>query len=165
MIPMPFTIRAIETRDDPLVAAIIRGVMTEFGCTGQGYAIHDPEVAAMTAAYDRPGAEFYVVVDGAEVRGCGGFSRLAGTTDDDATCELQKMYFLPELRGRGAGRALLEMLLERMRGHGYRRCYLETTAQMEVARTLYRRLGFEEIPGPLGATGHHGCDRFFIRRI
>jgi putative acetyltransferase len=71
------------------------------------------------------------------------------------------MYFRAPARGRGLGRALLELLLDDMRECGYRRCYLETTSWMDDAQRLYRAAGFRELPQVLGSTGHCGCDRFF----
>ena len=159
------SIRPITAADDPAVAAIIRTVMTEYACSGEGFAIQDPEVDHMTQAYPGGPAQYYVVSAGGRVLGAGGFGPLAGVPASEQTCELRKMYFLPALRGRGAGRALLELLLQRMRDAGYRRCYLETTEQMHAARQLYTRLGFTAICAPLGATGHHGCDRFYLRPL
>jgi putative acetyltransferase len=72
------------------------------------------------------------------------------------------MYFLPQLRGLGAGAALMQRCLEAARGHGFRRCYLETLRGMDAAMRLYERSGFRKIPGPLGATGHGGCDSFYL---
>jgi putative acetyltransferase len=158
-------VRPIRHEDDGSVAAIIRDVMTEFFCNRAGFAIHDAEVDAMTQAYAAPGSEFYVVERERRVLGCGGFGPLAGLAPSERTCELRKMYYRKELRGRGAGERLLRHLLARMVGHGYRRCYLETTDQMAAARRLYERLGFVPIERCLGATGHHGCNRYYVRDL
>jgi len=155
----PLDIRPICPGDDAAVAAIIRAVMREFGACGAGFAIHDPEVNAMSRAYARPGAEFHVVVSGAQVLGGGGIAPLEG--GEAGVCELRKMYFLPDARGRGVGERLLRLLLERARALGYRRCYLETLTGMDAAQRLYERLGFRRLSAPLGATGHFSCDRFY----
>jgi putative acetyltransferase len=160
---MKVMIRDIQPADDAAVAAVIRAVMPEFGADGPGFAIHDPEVGAMSVAYGGPGTVYLVVeVDGV-VAGGGGIAPLAG--GPAGVCELQKMYFLPSLRGQGAGRRLLTLLLERARGFGYERCYLETLTGMDAAQGLYRSLGFEPLCAPLGTTGHHGCDRWFLRTL
>lgn len=156
----PYRIRPIEARDDAAVAAIIRTVMPEFGADGAGFAIHDAEVDAMSAAYDAPRSRYYVVECAGTVAGGGGIAPLAGGAAD--TCELRKMYFLPRLRGLGAGRELLARCLDSARAFGFRRCYLETLTTMERAQELYRRFGFRMLAAPLGATGHHGCNRWYL---
>lgn len=158
-----FLIRPIEPRDDAAVATIIRSVMPEFGASGPGFAIHDPEVAGMSAAYARPRCAYFVVERDAVLLGGGGVAPLDGADAD--TCELRKMYFLPALRGLGAGRALMGTCLEAARAAGFRRCYLETLAGMDAAQRLYERSGFARIAGPLGATGHFGCNRFYLREL
>ena len=153
------TIRPIRAEDDAAVAAIIRTVMPEFGAEGPGFAIVDPEVDHMSAAYAAPRSAYFVVTDGARVIGGGGVAPLEH--GDGATCELRKMYFLPEARGRGAGAALLSRCLERARAFGFTTCYLETLARMDAARKLYARFGFKPLCAPMGRTGHFGCDSYY----
>ena len=158
-----FTIRAIEPRDDAAIAAIIRSVMPEFGADGAGFAIHDAEVAAMNAAYARERCAYFVVEIDAVVLGGGGFAPLdAGDAD---ICELRKMYFLPALRGRGAGHALIARCLDAARLSGFTRCYLETLTGMDAAQHVYVQSGFARINAALGSTGHHGCDRYYLRKL
>ncbi|HST27226.1 MAG TPA: GNAT family N-acetyltransferase [Rudaea sp.] len=159
---MSFTIRPIEAHDDAAVAAIIRAVMPEFGADGPGFAIHDAEVGAMHAAYAKPGRIYFVVELDGKVCGGAGVAPLDG---EAGTCELRKMYFLPELRGRGAGDALMRRCLEAARALGYRRCYLETLTGMDAAQKLYARHGFACIPAAMGATGHFSCNRFYLRDL
>jgi len=141
------------------VARVIRAVMPEYGARGPGFAINDPEVDAMCAAYPAPGAVYFVLEVDGEVVGGGGVGPLAG--GQDGTCELRKMYFLPAARGLGAGKALLGRCLEEARARGYRRMYLETLTGMDAAQRLYERFGFTRLAAPLGATGHFGCDRWY----
>jgi len=159
----PWIIRPIRQEDDHAIEAIIHEVMREHGCAGEGFAIHDAEVAAMSRGYQTDEARYYVVENANTVLGGAGFARLEGSNQDQGVCELRKMYFLPACRGLGVGRAMLELLLDEMRLAGYRRCYLETTSWMDRAQNLYRQQGFVEQPEPEGATGHHGCDKFFSR--
>ncbi len=161
----PVILRPIRQRDDAAMAAIIREVMTAHGASGPGFAIHDAEVDAMSAAYATPDARYYVVEHDGQVVGGAGFARLHGSRAADAVCELRKMYFLPRARGLGIGRALLALLLDEMRAAGFRRCYLETTRQMTAAQRLYRAAGFVPQAGAEGATGHHGCDTFYSRAL
>lgn len=161
----PWILRPIRPADDAAIAATIREVMTEHRCSGEGFAIHDAEVQRMSAHYAAADTRYFVVEHAREVLGGAGFARLAGSGPDAAICELRKMYFRPQTRGLGLGRALLELLLDEMRTAGYRRCYLETTSWMQRAQQLYRRCGFQPLPGAMGATGHHGCNAFFARDL
>jgi putative acetyltransferase len=157
---LPLSIRPITAADDAAVAAVIRTVMPEFGARGPGFAINDPEVDHMSRAYDRPGAAYFVVEAESRILGGGGIAPLDGGPAD--TCELRKMYFLPAARGRGAGRALLERCVATARDAGYARCYLETLTGMDAAQHLYQKLGFRPLPAQMGATGHFGCNRYYL---
>jgi putative acetyltransferase len=156
--------RPIRPEDDAAVAAIIRQVMPEFGADGPGFALHDPEVDHMSAAYAAPGAAYFVVVDEADRPvGGGGIAALEG--GEPGVCELRKMYFLPEARGKGLGEALLRHCLAAAEAFGYHTCYLETLTGMDGALKLYRKLGFRPLCAPWGRTGHGGCDRWFSREL
>ena len=161
--PQAFHIRPIEPRDDAALAAIIRNVMPEFGAGGAGFAIHDAEVDAMCAAYAKPRSAYFVVAVDGKVAGGGGVAPLEHGEPD--VCELRKMYFLPEARGLGAGNAMMVHCLDAARSFGFKRCYLETLTGMDAAQHLYRKHGFTPLCAPLGKTGHHGCDRWFIRAL
>src|SRR5688572_29352472 len=150
----PYLLRPIETRDDPAIADIIRTVMPEFGATGSGFAINDPEVDWMSRAYAEPRSAYFVVERKGKVIGGGGVAPLAG--GDNGTCELRKMYFLPEARGIGAGAAMMDRCLQAAREFGFQQCYLETLRGMDAAKRLYERTGFRRLDAPLGATGHGG---------
>jgi putative acetyltransferase len=97
------------------------------------------------------------------VEGGGGIAPLTG--GDAGTCELRKMYFLLSLRGAGAGAAPIARCLDAARGFGFQRGYLETLTGMDAAMRVYERSGFQRIDAPLGATGHGGCNRFYLRDI
>ena len=156
----PYLLRPIETQDDAAMANIIRTVMPEFGATGSGFAINDPEVDWMSRAYAEPRSAYFVVERGGRIIGGGGVAPLAG--GDGGTCELRKMYFLPEARGIGAGAAMMERCLQAAREFGFQQCYLETLRGMDAAKRLYERTGFHRLDAPLGATGHGGCNAFYL---
>lgn len=157
------SIRPIQPGDDAAVAEIVRTVLLEFGCSGEGFAGSDPELEQMSRHYPGGDARFFVLVQGGGIVGCGGFSRLRGA--DPRTCELQKMYFRPRIRGQGLGRRFLAFLLAQMRQAGYRQVYLETVPQMLAARHLYEAFGFRLLRSPLGSTGHHHCDCPYILEL
>jgi putative acetyltransferase len=158
-----YQIRPIETRDDAAIAAIIRRVMPEFGADGPGFAIHDTEVDRMQASYSRPCSAYFIVERAGVVIGGGGVAPLENGAPQ--VCELRKMYFLPEARGLGAGAAMMRRCLDTARDFGFQRCYLETLTGMDAAQALYNRSGFTTLSQAMGGTGHHGCDRYFIRDL
>jgi putative acetyltransferase len=153
----------IEPRDAAPMARIVRQVMTEFGAVGCGFSIEDEEVDDLFAAYRGDGRAFFVARRDGEVLGGAGIAPLEGGPGD--TCELRKMYLVAGVRGSGLGRRLLERCLDEARSLGYARCYLETLDGMDDARRLYERAGFEALDGPLGETGHHGCNAWFARSL
>lgn len=159
------TIRRAEQRDDSRVAHIIRTVLTSFASTGPGTSFDDPDIASVSSAYSGDGSEYYVVEVDGDVFGGGGFAPLGGTEPESGVCELRKIHFLPELRGRGVGRQLLEFLLDRMRAAGYVEVYLETHSHMHAAHRLYERVGFRRLDARMGETGHCACDVQFAMRL
>jgi len=159
----PFIIRPITPQDNAAIAAVIRRVMPEFGADGPGFAIHDAEVDDMAGAYARTGCAYFVVEREGRVCGGGGIAPL--DDPEPGICELRKMYFLPQLRGLGAGKALIGQCLDTARALGYRRCYLETLTGMDAAQKLYEAQGFARLPKALGNTGHFGCNRFYLREL
>ena len=158
-----FSLRLIRNHDDTRMAAIIRQVMNECGAGGPGFAVHDVEVDHMSAAYTVPGTCYWVIEQKKGVMGGAGVAALVGGPDN--TCELRKMYFLPQARGKGAGHALLLRCLESARELGYAKCYIETLTGMDAAMALYLAHGFAPVAQALGRTGHFGCNRFLIRDL
>lgn len=156
--------RPILPKDDAAMASVIRTVMPQFGADGPGFAIHDPEVDGMCAAYSVPGAAYFVVeTEDGRVLGGGGIAKLEG--GEPGVCELRKMYFLPEARGTGMGEKLLRHCLSVAKALGYKTCYLETLSGMDSAMRLYEKVGFKNLCAPMGATGHGGCDRWYVRGL
>ena len=155
-------VRPVRPGDDEAVAGVIRGVLAEFGADRPGFAWQDPELDAMSAAYDGDDRVYLVAVEAGAILGGAGIGPLAG---EEGTCELQKMYLLPQARGRGVGRALMERLLKAARDRGYERVYLETLTGMDAAQRLYEGFGFQRVDRPLGRTGHGGCDRWFLLQL
>ena len=157
---MSYCIRPIRENDNAAMATIIRTVMPEFGADGPGFAIHDPEVDTMSQAYAAAGLRYFVVERDGRIEGGAGIAPLSGT--DGKICELRKMYFLPSMRGLGAGSAMMRQCLAFAREAGYRQCYLETLTGMDQAQSLYEHSGFKRIPAALGDTGHFACNRFYL---
>lgn len=158
-----FQIRPIEPQDNAAVAQVIRDVMTEFGAVGEGYSIMDPELEDMYQAYHDDQSLFLVVTENGVVKGCGGIAPLSGAGPE--VCELRKMYYYPELRGKGLGKQLMDICLAEAKKRKYKICYLETIASMESAGKLYQRAGFKRLTAPMGHTGHSSCELYYAREL
>lgn len=158
-----FDIRPIQDRDNGAIAQIIRQVLAELGAARPGFAWSDPELDRMATTYAQPNSRYFVIEKNGTVLGGGGIAPFA--CEYPATCELQKMYFLPAARGQGVGTALIDRLLTTARQLQYQRCYLETLNTMTRAIRLYERMGFTRLPQALGCSGHTACNRFYWRPL
>lgn len=69
----------------------------------------------------------------------------AGLFAPGAEGDIQTIAVIPELRGQGVGRALMETLIEEARRRKVEQLFLEVRADNAVARALYDTLGFEII--------------------
>src|SRR6185437_8091766 len=86
------------------------------------------------------GGRVLFALDGGEAVGCCALLALA-----DGGFELAKMAVADACKGRGLGRALLAAAVERARGAGAPRLYLETNSGLAPALALYRSFGFVEV--------------------
>lgn len=159
----PLHIRPILEKDNAALANIIRQIMPQYGAGGPGFAIHDQEVNEMFASYSQPRSAYFVVEREDKVLGGAGIGPLPETSPN--VCELKKMYFLPEIKGLGLGRTLLELCLKEAKALGYTLCYIETFHSMEHAQKLYERSGFTKRSSSLGNTGHFACDVWYEKNL
>lgn len=158
-----FKIREIQPKDNQSVAKVIRKVLVEMGVPKVGTAYEDKSLDDMFATYDQDKMQYFVVEEDGEIIGGAGIAPLLN--GEETVCELQKMYFLPEARGRGMGAAMMNTCLHYAKIAGYAKCYLETMPYMNNARSLYARTGFSPLEKPLGDTGHYNCTVWMIKDL
>ena len=91
-------IRQICKNDNLNLGNVIREVLIEIGVPKKGTAFSDPELDFMFETYDKKRSIYYVVENKGKVYGGAGISHLNEADYD--ICELQKMYFLPQLEVR-----------------------------------------------------------------
>jgi GNAT superfamily N-acetyltransferase len=125
-----------------LVAAMEAWVADGFGPT-------TPDRTSTVAPSEMvpPGGAFVLVREDGRPAAGGGIRRLA-----DGVCEIKRMYVVPEARGRGHGRRLLEALERVAADLGYRRVRLDTAQSMTTAMALYESAGYRPIPDYNGNT-------------
>ena len=61
--------------------------------------------------------------------------------------EMAKMAVSPKAQGKRIGRLLGQRIIEAAKELGAKRIYLEGNTKLEASMHLYRRLGFQEVPG------------------
>ncbi len=65
---------------------------------------------------------------------------------DEEIGEIKRMYVNPSFRKIGAGRAILQSLINAAKETGYKKLRLDSPKFMEAAHALYRSVGFAAIP-------------------
>lgn len=110
-----------------------------------GFQDFETELATLPGDYAEPDGLVLLAFVDEHLAGCGAF-RPQRDCDYANACEMKRLYVRPSFRGFGVGRQLTEALLECAKNTGYTTMLLDTMDQMDLARELYRSLGFEEIP-------------------
>ncbi|WP_182523869.1 GNAT family N-acetyltransferase [Nocardioides dongkuii] len=112
---------------------------------------HDDYVARLEDAASRDhDAELWVATSAAdELLGCvticpPGSRWREIATDDEG--EFRMLAVAPTAQGRGVGRALVELVLDRFRTDGASAVALSSLREMSDAHRLYERLGFTRMP-------------------
>ena len=152
-----FIIRDAAPGDEYAVQEVVFAVLREYGLTPDA---HGPaaDLEDLQAAYPRCGGVFRVITDPAGcIVGCGGLRPAAG-----GDVELRKMYLLPEARGQGLGKRLLEELIAAARAGGHRRIVLDTASVLKEAIALYRKRGFQPYENPNRV---RRCDQSLVLQI
>lgn len=156
-------IREIQIGDNAQIASVIREVFVSDDYPKTGTAFADKQLDFMFETYDKPKAAYFVVEENGKIIGGAGVSQLDNSKEN--ICELQKMYFLQEARGKGIGFQMIQKCLEKAKDFGYEKCYLETLPEMMTAQHLYKKAGFKYLCEPMGNTGHTTCPVWMIKEL
>ena len=156
-------IRNIQLSDNPTLAIIVRNTLTEFGANVPGTVYFDSSTDALFQLFQTPKSAYFIAEVEDKIVGGGGIY----PTEDlpSNTCELVKMYLLPEARGLGIGRMLMGKCLETAKLNGFEQVYLETLPELKQALKVYEKFGFEYLSAPLGNSKHFGCGLWMLKRF
>ena len=151
----------IEIRRDDLTSAAAQALIgalnaelrARYSGDGSDYFRLDPEEV-------RPGRGAFVVAYDADTPvGCG-----AVRVIDSGVAEIKRMYVLPDLRGRGIARRMLEALEREARSLGVTKLLLETGTRQPEAIALYSKAGFSPTD-PYGEYPLSPLNVFFAKRL
>jgi putative acetyltransferase len=150
-----YYIQPISQKDNSKIAEVIRTVLIEHNVPKVGTAYADSSLDSMYETYHQENTCYWVIISEDKVYGGAGIAPLEN--GPEGVCELQKMYFLDEVRGKGLGAAMMKTCLRFAKEQGFKKCYLETMPNMNEAQKLYKKFGFEYLDAPMGWTGHTSC--------
>jgi GNAT superfamily N-acetyltransferase len=133
---MTVEIRRIEARDEPRWRELFDGYTRFYG--------REPDEALKGHNWRRimdPGSpvKAIVAVDAGHVVGIANFLTHENTLTLAPVCYLQDLFVDPEVRARGAGRAMIDWLVAQMQAQGWARLYWNTKEDNYRARGLYDR--------------------------
>jgi putative acetyltransferase len=159
---MSITFRLIEERDNKEIAELIRTVFREFNIHRPGTVYFDPTTDNLFQLFRMPGSEYWIAEENNIIGGCGVYPT-PGLPEGCA--ELVKFYLSASQRGKGIGWQLMEKTLESARKFGYRQLYLESLPELSRAISLYEKAGFKFVQGPMGNSGHFGCNIWMLKEL
>jgi putative acetyltransferase len=131
--------RKALAEDRGAIELVIFSVLTEFGLKPEPDGI-DRDLADIERHYFSPGGYFEVCEVGGKIVGTWGIR-----PETETRCDLKKMYLLPEFRGQGIGRAMLERAIKKAKNLGFNRMELDTASVLKGAIALYLQYGFVQI--------------------
>ena len=157
------TIRDLRKEDNPALAKVVKNTLAEFGANHPNTVYYDPTTDTLFEVFQTPRSKYFLAEINNKIVGGGGIYPTDGLPPD--TCELVKMYLLPEARGLGLGRTLIEKCIEAAAENGFKKIYLETMPELKQALSVYEKFGFEFLKGPMGNSGHTGCSLWMLKQL
>ena len=156
-------IRDLQKEDNPALAKVVKDTLAEFGANHPNTVYYDPTTDTLFEVFQTPRSKYFLAEINNKIVGGGGIYPTDGLPPD--TCELVKMYLLPEARGLGLERTLIEKCIEAAAENGFKKIYLETMPELKQALSVYEKFGFEFLKGPMGNSGHTGCSLWMLKSL
>ena len=156
-------IRLVRPEDNDKLAQIIRQVLTEFNANLPGTPFTDAKTDSLYETFQAENSAYFVALSDRKLLGGCGILSLDHTLPQ--TCELQKMYLLPQARGLKIGYQLICNCLAFAKQKNFKQCYLATFPTMTSAHRLYKQMGFELLVKPLTKSCHSTCHIWMLKQL
>lgn len=156
-------IRKVQPNDNHTLASLIRKVFEEHDAPTQNTVYSDPTTDHLFELFNLPNAVLWVAVLNNSIAGCAGIYPTEGLPSSHA--ELVKIYLSAQSRGKGIGKALIEQCFLSAKNFGYTHLYLESMPEFATAVSMYKKLGFTNLPAAMGNSGHTACDIWMIKEL
>ena len=157
------TIREVKEQDNLYLAAMIRQVFVEHDAPTEGTVYTDPTTDNLYQLFQMDKAVLWVAEAHQEVLGCCGIYPTVGLPK--GCTELVKFYLPKQARGKGIGKRLMEKSIESAKEFGYSDMYIESLPAYATAVRIYESQGFSMLSGPLGESGHTGCNIWMLKKL
>jgi putative acetyltransferase len=156
-------LRPIQPVDNVAIAAIIRKGLEDFNANKPGTVYFDPTTDHLSDVFVAAGSKYFIAEENGVMLGGAGIYPTANLPED--TCELVRLYLAASARGRGIGKILMQHCIDAAKEKGFKKIYLETMPELHIAVPMYEKFGFSYLNGPLGNSGHDGCDIWMIKNL
>jgi putative acetyltransferase len=131
-------LRDYSPGDEEEVFRIVQKVLAGYGLSTNPEET-DADLRDIRASYLSDGGAFRILEYDGRIVGSYG---LYPTTRQ--SCELRKMYLLPQLKGRGLGKKMMDDAFRVAKDLGFVEMTLETNSCLKEALGLYRKYGFTD---------------------
>ena len=156
-------IRNIKPADNIAIAKIIRNSLEEFNANKPGTAYFDASTDTLFEVFTTVNSIYFIAEQDNEILGGAGIYPTQNLPAD--TCELVKLYLSKAARGKGIGKLLMEKCFIAAKNMGYKKIYLETMPELNIAVPMYEKIGFTYLQSPKGNSGHCGCNIWMIKDL
>jgi putative acetyltransferase len=156
-------IRNILPSDNKTLAKIIRNSLEEFKANKPGTVYFDDTTDNLSEVFKAAGSIYFIAEADGVLLGGGGIYPTQNLPV--GTCELVKLYLSTTARGKGIGKLLMEKCFTAAKDLGYKKMYLETMPELNIAVPMYEKMGFTYLASPQGNSGHGGCDIWMIKDL
>jgi putative acetyltransferase len=152
-----FLIRHWQESDRLQAAEVIYSVLSEYGLDWEPNGA-DRDVLQIEECYLATGGEFWVIEHQNQIVGTAAYYPIHR---GEKAVEIRKMYLLPNVRGLGLGKYLLQALETAIISRGFQQIWIETASFLTEAVILYESNGYI----PTTGVETQRCDSIYVKYL